>query len=181
MKALSTLFLGASRKGRRRGVGALLLVSVLLGGAGRAAGDEPVNPCGCSNDTAGSCFCTKAAHCGCPGQCEPRGCEERRGRQLEKEIKAETKRAADADRKRNGVGNHDEHRGADRPADSSGKAMATTRQQSAGAAPPSSQPALARRLTAAQKRELARLLEAYMAERPEARGRTVGEIRGELE
>lgn len=159
----------------------MLLVSVLLGGAGRAAGDEPVNPCGCSNDTAGSCFCTKAAHCGCPGQCEPRGCEERRGRQLEKEIKAETKRAADADRKRNGVGNHDEHRGADRPADSSGKAMATTRQQSAGAAPPSSQPALARRLTAAQKRELARLLEAYMAERPEARGRTVGEIRGELE
>jgi hypothetical protein len=160
---------------------ALLLVSVLLGGARGAAGDEPVNACGCSSDTAGSCFCTKAAHCGCPGQCEPKGCEERRARQLEKEIKAETKRAADADRKRNSVGNPGEHRGGDRPADSPRKGVVTTGQEAAGTAPPSSQPAFARRLTAAQKRELARLLEAYLAERPEARGRTVGEIRGELE
>jgi hypothetical protein len=91
-------------------------VFVVLGGGGaaeakgkteKAAGAGPstkreVNACGCYQDTAGACFCGSSGtkgKCGCPGECEPKGCEEKRAKQMQKEIAAETKKAAEADKK----------------------------------------------------------------------------------
>ena len=63
------------------------------------AAAQKVNACGCYANGAGSCFCGRKAKCGCPGECEPKGCEEKRARQMEKEIAAETRKAAEAERK----------------------------------------------------------------------------------
>jgi len=67
-------------------------------GAGPSTKKE-INACGCYKDTAGACFCGKKGKCACPGDCEPKGCEEKRAKQMQKEIAAETKKAADADKK----------------------------------------------------------------------------------
>jgi len=90
-------------------------ISVAVGGAGGArvawakkdktpVGAGPstkkeINACGCYKDTAGQCFCGKKGKCACPGDCEPKGCEEKRAKQMQKEIQAETKKAAEADKK----------------------------------------------------------------------------------
>jgi hypothetical protein len=91
---------------------ATVLALVLAGFAGsaQAKGRKPaaakptpapkvLNACGCYADLSGKCFCPRKAKCGCPGECEPRGCEEKRARQMQKEIAAETKKAAETDRK----------------------------------------------------------------------------------
>jgi hypothetical protein len=57
------------------------------------------NACGCYADLSGKCTCGRRGKCECPGECEPKGCEEKRARQMQKEIAAETKKAVDADRK----------------------------------------------------------------------------------
>jgi hypothetical protein len=67
-------------------------------GAGPSTKKE-VNACGCYKDTAGACFCGKKGKCSCPGDCEPKGCEDKRAKQMQKEIAAETKKAHDADKK----------------------------------------------------------------------------------
>jgi hypothetical protein len=68
-----------------------------------AAGHE-VNACGCYRDSSGGCLCGKRGRCDCPGDCEPRGCEEKRARDMDKEIQEETQRAQAAERKQ-----HDEY------------------------------------------------------------------------
>ena len=68
------------------------------GGTAQAA-PPPSNTCGCYRDSVGTCYCGKKAKCGCPGECEPRGCEEKRAKEIEKEIEAEAKRARDAEKK----------------------------------------------------------------------------------
>jgi hypothetical protein len=72
-------------------------------GATKAAADsgpaKAVNACGCYKDTAGACFCGKKGKCACPGDCEPKGCEEKRNKEIQKEVAAETKKAAEADKK----------------------------------------------------------------------------------
>jgi hypothetical protein len=66
----------------------------------QAAPGKTVNACGCYADGAGRCFCGKGkGKCACPGECEPKGCEEKRAKELDKEIAAETKKAAEADKK----------------------------------------------------------------------------------
>ena len=60
---------------------------------------KEVNACGCYKDGAGACFCGKKGACACPGECEPKGCEEKRAKEMEKEVAAETKKAAEADKK----------------------------------------------------------------------------------
>jgi hypothetical protein len=60
---------------------------------------KDVNACGCYKDTAGACFCGRKGKCSCPGDCEPKGCEEKRAKEMQKEINAETKKAAEADKK----------------------------------------------------------------------------------
>jgi hypothetical protein len=60
---------------------------------------KKVNACGCYADAANNCFCGRKGKCDCPGECEPKGCEEKRAKAMEKEVAAETKRAAEADKK----------------------------------------------------------------------------------
>jgi len=61
----------------------------------------PLNACGCFSDASGACGCVKKSRCGCPGECEPAGCEEKRQKELQKEADAELKRQQEEDRKRN--------------------------------------------------------------------------------
>jgi len=59
-----------------------------------------LNACGCYRDSAGSCYCGKrGGKCVCPGECEPQGCEEKRAKEIQKEMDAEAKRARDAEKK----------------------------------------------------------------------------------
>lgn len=64
-----------------------------------AAAGKKVNACGCYSDGANNCFCGRKGKCDCPGECEPKGCEDKRAKAMEKEVAAETKRAAEADKK----------------------------------------------------------------------------------
>src|SRR5262245_64945725 len=75
----------------------VLALVLLLGGGSAVAAP---NKCGCTrNESNNTCSCSKGAKCGCPGDCEPKGCEEKREQQIKREIEAETKKAAEADRK----------------------------------------------------------------------------------
>jgi hypothetical protein len=65
----------------------------------RAEEHKP-NACGCYQNTAGVCICGRPSKCGCPEECEPKGCAEKRQKELDKEIQAETKKAEEADKKR---------------------------------------------------------------------------------
>ena len=74
-----------------------------LGGVPASAGSEEhkSNACGCYQKSDGSCVCGRGSKCGCPEECEPKGCEEKRQKEMDKEIQAETKKAQDAEKKRN--------------------------------------------------------------------------------
>ncbi|MDB4979681.1 MAG: hypothetical protein JWM82_433 [Myxococcales bacterium] len=69
---------------------------------------KDMNACGCYKDGAGACLCSKKGKCDCPGECEPKGCEEKRAKEMEKEIAAETKKAAEADKKQRESGDEDD-------------------------------------------------------------------------
>lgn len=75
------------------GEGALTLVP------NARAATPKMNACGCYRDAAGGCFCGKKSKCECPGDCEPQGCDEKRAKQMDKEMEAEAKRARDAEKK----------------------------------------------------------------------------------
>ena len=61
----------------------------------------PLNACGCYRKDSGGCVCTdKKAKCECPGDCEPVGCDEKRQKELEREMATEVKRAQDEERRR---------------------------------------------------------------------------------
>lgn len=62
------------------------------------AADAP-NACGCFRDDKGSCRCMKPTKCGCPGECEPAGCEAKRQAAAEREAQAALKRIAERERK----------------------------------------------------------------------------------
>jgi len=64
------------------------------------AQDHKPNACGCYQKSDGTCVCGRPSKCGCPEQCEPKGCEEKRTKELDKEIQAETKKAEEAEKKR---------------------------------------------------------------------------------
>jgi hypothetical protein len=139
--------------------------SVVLGGiaarpAFADAGNKP-NACGCYRDSSGSCFCGKKGKCSCPGECEPKGCEEKRARDLDKEIAAETKKAA-AGHVVKGKESRDD-RNAESNDDSGSKKKGKTEH-----------------LTAKQKKELLHLLDAYLSEHPEGQSQTVPEVRRAL-
>lgn len=134
-------------------LGLVLFVSV--GGAARAA-DR--NKCGCYKDGAGTCFCDKKAKCGCPGDCEPKGCEEARNKELQKEIEAETKKAEAAQHRKPG--------GADES--SAGEERAPAR--SSGG----------HKMSAAQGKQLARLIDLYLSDHPDARGKSIEEVRSDV-
>jgi hypothetical protein len=155
-----------------------------------ADAEGAVNACGCGRDLTGSCFCQKVARCGCPGECEPKGCEEKRAKQLEKEILAETRRAAEEDRKRNAaISNaaamtHSVEAKDVADGRNSGERVKTTepsRARTPGRLDSASATARPKRMTTSQKRDLAQLLEAYLAENPELRGRTIDQLRNQLD
>jgi hypothetical protein len=138
------------------------------------------NKCGCYKNAQGTCFCDKKAKCGCPGDCEPKGCEAAREKALQKEIEAETKRAAEADRKHTAVSGGKSATGAksgsDKVSPDKGRSGSEGRSGS-----DSSKPApAAKKLTAAQTKQLVKLLDAYFEEYPDARARNAEELRNQL-
>jgi len=137
----------------------------IAGGASASAAPEGApNACGCYSDSTGSCYCGKKTKCGCPGECEPKGCEEKRQKQLEKEIAAETKKAT-----------------AGQAAGKATKEKATKEKDDGDeGAPAAAAKKKAKPLSAAQKKELAKLLDAYLAEHPEGRSQTITQVRGAL-
>ncbi|HEX3901694.1 MAG TPA: hypothetical protein VH853_02525 [Polyangia bacterium] len=135
-----------------------LVLVVSLGGTAAAAAAH--NKCGCYKDSAGTCFCDKKAKCGCPGDCEPKGCEDQRDKELQKEIDAETKKAAASDHKRSGGGDEE----------SSQKEESSSVKAAAGG----------HKMTAAQSKQLAKLLDLYLADHPDARGKSIEDVRGDV-
>jgi len=60
----------------------------------------PLNACGCYRKDE-MCVCTsRTVKCDCPGECEPVGCEQKRQKQIERELAEETKKIQDEHRKR---------------------------------------------------------------------------------
>jgi hypothetical protein len=153
----------------------MLLALLICAGAGRAAAAEK-NKCGCYKDGAGTCFCDKKAKCGCPGDCEPKGCNEAREKQIQKEIEAETKKAAEAGRK----GHATNAKATEEKEASSKSSQEVTRAAAKTTAEPEPAAAKGKKLTPAQVKQLVKLLDAYFAENPDARGRNVEEVRNEL-
>jgi hypothetical protein len=155
----------------------LLMASALavVGGPGGAAGaslayaaEDGLNACGCRPSTAGLCTCEKKSRCGCPGECEPKGCEERRAKQMEKEIQAETRKAEAAEAgRRQHPRSDDTDQGPEPP-------QTTVRETK----PPA--PRRTVKMTATQKRDLARLIGAYLAEHPDQGDRAIDQVRAEV-
>jgi hypothetical protein len=144
-----------------------LLVAAALGGRARAE----ANSCGCTQDpSSGACFCEKKARCGCPGECEPRGCQEQRDRELAKQVEVETRKVKEAARNHE-VAAQEESEPVAKPAKS--------RPQPAPTPKPVAQQNV-RRLTPDQTKDLARLLSIYLHNRPDARWKTVEETYEEL-
>lgn len=140
----------------------LVLAAALAVTGSRARGDDR-NKCGCYKDGAGVCYCEKKAKCGCPGECEPKGCEEQRERELQKEIDAETKKAASSQKKPSASSSGDDRASDDdRPA-----------------TPPAARPA-SHKLSAAQAKQLAKLIDLFLADHPDARGKSIEDVRSDL-
>jgi hypothetical protein len=124
------------------------------------ASAEERNRCGCYRDTIGACFCDKKATCGCPGECEPRGCEEKRDRELQKQIQEETKKAQASSRK-----------------DSASK----DEESETATAPAKPTPPPARqKLTPAQAKQLVKLIDLYLSDHPGAGGKSIEEVPKDL-
>jgi len=137
---------------------------IVLAAGGRSAGatKHPLNACGCYAQGS-SCICERKAKCGCPGECEPKGCEEARQKQLQKEIEAETKKAKEAEQKASEAAKDKDK---DKAEDEEGKAAVKK---------PAVKP-----MTAAAKKQFKKLLEAYLAEHPEAQNKMLSEVHAEL-
>jgi Ni/Co efflux regulator RcnB len=150
-KLFSTLILSAS-----------LLLPMTSAQVARAE-KRTLNACGCSGE-GDSCICERKAKCGCPGECEPKGCEAERQKQLQKEIDAETKRAMEQEKAQN---KPKEQAKSDDDSDSA----ATDKGGKKSAVRP---------MNASQKKQFLKLLEAYLAEHPEAANKMLSEVRSEL-
>ena len=125
---------------------------------------RPVNACGCYGE-ADSCVCERKAKCGCPGECEPKGCEAERQKQLQKEIDAEVKRAKEEEKARSKPKDQAKPEGEDTDSAASEK----------GAKKP-----VVRAMNAKEKKQFLKLLEAYLAEHPEAANMMLSEVRSGL-
>ena len=145
----------------------LALMLALGGGAATAA----PNKCGCTrNESNNTCSCSKAAKCGCPGDCEPKGCEEKREAQMKKEIEAETKKAAEADRK------HKASAGSEGKVVSASASKGDKDDNGDNGKPEPAAP----KMSAAQTKQLAKLLDSYLKAHPDARSKNAEELRNEL-
>jgi hypothetical protein len=137
---------------------AAVLAAVLA--RAKAASAEERNRCGCYRDTTGACFCEKKAACGCPGDCEPRGCEEKRDRELQKQIQEETKKAQASGRK---------------------TSASKDEESETATAPTKRTPSPARqKLTPAQAKQLVRLIDLYLSEHPGAGSKSIEDVPKDL-
>ncbi|HET6284791.1 MAG TPA: hypothetical protein VFH73_27795 [Polyangia bacterium] len=60
-----------------------------------------LNACGCYRTEAGACFCgDRNGACVCLGDCEPMACEQRRAKEIDREVAVETKKAQDEAKRR---------------------------------------------------------------------------------
>jgi hypothetical protein len=136
------------------------------------ADKHPTNACGCYTLN-NSCFCEKKAKCGCPGECEPKGCEAERQKQLQKEIDEETRKAKEAEKAKEEAKAATDKKDDGEEATKDGAKDASKASAKGGKA--------VRKMTAAQKKQLAKLIDAYLAENPDDAGRSVSDVRGDLE
>jgi len=157
----------AARKGLFGLAPPLLALGLLLGAGSRPA-MAAKNKCGCElNESNNTCSCSKGAKCGCPGQCEPKGCEEKRAAQMKKEVDAETKKAAEADRK---------HKAA-----SGGETKTvSTRESGDGDNGKAAKAAKGPKMPAAQLKQLGKLLDSYLKSNPDARTKSAEDLRNQL-
>jgi hypothetical protein len=154
--------------------------------APRVAGAADLNACGCREGAPGQCVCEKKSRCGCPGECEPKGCEEKRAKQLEKEIQAETKKAEEAQRRQQA--RHQQPDEESSPPPSGGKESRerqnSERQEQKDKekekAPPPAKKVRIVKMTPAQKHDLGKLIGAYLAEHPDQGGKTIGDVQSEM-
>lgn len=65
-----------------------------------AALGQSMNACGCYRDDQGICKCAKKSKCGCPEECEPVGCEEKRQKQADREAEAALKKMEKRERQK---------------------------------------------------------------------------------
>lgn len=138
----------------------LAIALVLPAASGNLArAERKLNDCGCYGEGS-NCTCTRKAKCGCPGECEPKGCEEARQRKLQKEMEAEIKKAK-------------EQEAASQPKET--KPADEEEKGKASKAPP------AKPMTPAMKKQFGKLIDAYLAEHPEWKNKMLWEVRGELQ
>jgi hypothetical protein len=135
------------------------VLAATLARADRVSAEER-NHCGCYRDTTGACFCEKKASCGCPGECEPRGCEEKRDRELQRQIQEETKKAQAIGRK--------------------GSASRDAESEAATAPTKQTPPPARQKLSPAQARQLVKLIDLYLSGHPDAGGRSIDEVSKDL-
>jgi len=136
------------------------------------ADKHPTNACGCYGEI-NACFCEKKAKCGCPGECEPKGCEEDRQKKLQKEIDEETKKAREAEKAQA------------EKAQAKAKELAKSSQpddeeDSTAGADKGAKAGKVRKLTSSQKKQLQKLIDAFLVEQPDAGQKTLAEVRKEL-
>jgi hypothetical protein len=159
-------------RGTMLAAGAIVVVLGLGGGfASRtaAAADDGLNACGCRQGGSGVCYCEKKSHCGCPGECEPKGCEEKRSKQMEKEVQEETRKAEEAQRRQRARQETEEEAPPPRHME-----------RAAEREPPPPPKVKIVKMTPAQKRDLGRLIKAYLAEHPDQRAKPIGEVESEV-
>ena len=147
--------------------GSLLSLGFVGLASREASAAEAANKCGCYQDSTGSCYCNKKATCGCPGACEPKGCEEKREKQMRKEIEAETRKAQSSARN-TGSGSA-----------KAGAAAESERGSESASSPSREKKAKVVHLTPSQRKELLHLLDLYAAERGGS-SRTLDQVRDDL-
>jgi hypothetical protein len=64
-----------------------------------ARASEPMNACGCYRHDQGVCQCTRKSKCGCPEECEPMGCEQKRQREADRAAAQALKQIAEREKK----------------------------------------------------------------------------------
>ncbi len=155
--------------------GSLVLPSAISRPA--RAEKHPTNACGCYGEL-NACFCEKKAKCGCPGECEPKGCEEQRQKKLQKEIDEETKKAREAEKAQ------EEKAREEARAKEQAKPDPEQEESSDEAATPEKKGKAGKggkhKMTSAQRKQLRKLIDVFMADDPDSAQRTLSEVRKDL-
>jgi predicted transcriptional regulator len=139
------------------------------------AAKHVTNACGCYGD-GNACFCEKKAKCGCPGECEPKGCEEERQKKLQKEIDEETRKAKEVEKEQ-------VEKAQNKAKEEAAKASKDSDEDQAATAAPEKGKGKGkpvRKMTSVQKKQFQKLIDAYLAEHPDEAQRSLTEVRGDL-